>query len=294
MAGIVGSIGSYDENVEQWSSYTERFECFVIANKIEDETLVPTFLTVMGPKTYNLLRCLVQPDKPGAKSYEAIVATLATHFSPKPLVIAERLRFHKRNQEEGESVAVFVAALRRLAEHCEFGAVLNDTIRDRLVCGMRCEAAQKRLLTESALTLDHAMEISVSMELAARDAHQLSTVRSSTTTMVIDAKSGDGSSHLSPKKSFMDNFYSTFSSPIAWVLVLALIITWSCVFVIMFDMMDYKTLSGGLTKLGSDPMKAVNDAVEGSSNVLTKILIFAANLIAPDEDEVAAMTAPQT
>ncbi|KAK0143183.1 CCHC-type zinc finger protein CG3800 [Merluccius polli] len=175
MAGIVGSIGSYDENVEQWSSYTERFECFVIANKIEDETLVPTFLTVMGPKTYNLLRCLVQPDKPGAKSYEAIVATLATHFSPKPLVIAERFRFHKRNQEEGESVAVFVAALRRLAEHCEFGAVLNDTIRDRLVCGMRCEAAQKRLLTESALTLDKAMEISVSMELAARDAHQLST-----------------------------------------------------------------------------------------------------------------------
>ena len=42
---------------------------------------------------------------------------------------------------------------------------------------------------------------------------------------------------------------------------------------------------GGLTKLGSDPMKAVNDAVEGSSSVLTSIFSFAANLIAPDEDE---------
>lgn len=171
----MGSIGPYEENTEQWSSYTERFECFVIANKIEDDTQVPTFLAVMGPKTYNLLRCLVQPNKPISKSYDDIVAILAAHFSPKPLVIAERFRFHKRNQEEGESVAVFVAALRRLAEHCEFGAALNDTIRDRLVCGMRSEAAQKRLLTESALTLDKAMEISVSMELAARDAHQLST-----------------------------------------------------------------------------------------------------------------------
>ncbi|KAJ8348953.1 hypothetical protein SKAU_G00275420 [Synaphobranchus kaupii] len=67
----------------------------------------------MGPKTFNLLRCLVQPDRPGTKSYAAIVTTLTAHFSPKPLVIAERFRFHKRNQEEGESVTVFVAALRR-------------------------------------------------------------------------------------------------------------------------------------------------------------------------------------
>ncbi|CAL8314836.1 unnamed protein product [Boreogadus saida] len=119
--------------------------------------------------------------------------------------------------------------------------------------------------------------------------------------MVIDARGGEGSSRAAPKKTFMDHFYATFSSPIAWVLVLALVITWSCVFVIIFDMMDYKTLSGpppavrktlkdterrgGLTKLGSDPMKAVNDAVEGSSSVLTSIFSFAANLIAPDEDE---------
>ncbi|KAJ3606327.1 hypothetical protein NHX12_025848 [Muraenolepis orangiensis] len=101
--------------------------------------------------------------------------------------------------------------------------------------------------------------------------------------MVIDGKSGDA--HSPPKKSFMDNFNSTFSSPIAWVLVLALLITWSCVFVLMFDMMDYKTLSGGLTKLGSDPLKAINDAVEGSSNLLNTVLSFAASLIAPEEDE---------
>uniref|UniRef100_A0A665V9F4 Triadin n=1 Tax=Echeneis naucrates TaxID=173247 RepID=A0A665V9F4_ECHNA len=127
-----------------------------------------------------------------------------------------------------------------------------------------------------------------------------------------------------PKKTFTDELYSTFSSPLAWILVLALIITWSCVFVIMFDLMDYKTISGitpshehfpslclillsliqpghpshgvrkvlkdsehrgGLTKIGSDPVKAVNDAVEGSANVITAILKFAASLVAPEEDE---------
>ena len=88
---------------------------------------------------------------------------LANHLSPKPLVIAERFRFHKRCQEEGESVTMFMAALRKLAEHCEFGDGLNDTLRDRLVCGLRNEAVQKRLLTERTLTLEKAINVSVTM-----------------------------------------------------------------------------------------------------------------------------------
>ena len=126
---------------------------------------MPTFLRVMGPKAYNLLRCLVQPAKPRTKSYDSIVATLTAHFSPKHLVITEHFRFHIWKQEEGESVA-----LRKLADHYEFNDVLNDTIRDRLVCRLRSGATQKRLLTESALTLDKAFEISLSIELAAREA----------------------------------------------------------------------------------------------------------------------------
>lgn len=175
MAGLVGQIGPYDENTEQWSSYTERFDCFVKANGIKDEVLVPTFLSVMGSKTYNLLRSLVQPNKPSDCSFRDVVTLLKEHFAPKPLIIAERFRFHKRNQLEGESIAQFVAVLKRLSEHCEFGATLNDTIRDRFVCGLRSETIQKRLLCESNLTLERAMEISVSMEMAAKEAQELST-----------------------------------------------------------------------------------------------------------------------
>ncbi|CAI5694547.1 unnamed protein product [Oreochromis niloticus] len=173
MAGVIGSIGPFDESTEQWSSYTERFGYFVAANDVQDDKWVPIFLSVIGPKTFNLLRSLLQPAKPGNKSFTEIVDTLTKHFSPKPLVIAERFRFHKRNQEEGESVTMFVASLRKLAEHCEFKDVLNDTLRDRLVCGLRNEAAQKKLLTESDLTLEKAINISVTMEMASKEAHAL-------------------------------------------------------------------------------------------------------------------------
>lgn len=53
---------------------------------------------------------------------------------PKPLLIAERFRFHKRNKNEGESIAAHVDELKKLSEHCQFG--LNDALRDRLVCGI--------------------------------------------------------------------------------------------------------------------------------------------------------------
>lgn len=77
-------------------------------------------------------------------------------------------------EEEGESVSQFVAVLKQLSVHCEFGLSLNDTIHDRLVCGLRNETIQKWLLTEANPRLDKAIEISTSMEMPAREAQQLS------------------------------------------------------------------------------------------------------------------------
>ena len=54
-------------------------------------------LALMGGKTYSLLRNLTSPDDPATKGFDAIVKLLDNHLSPKPLVIAERFRFHKRD-----------------------------------------------------------------------------------------------------------------------------------------------------------------------------------------------------
>ena len=68
----------------------------------------------------------------------------------------------------------YIAVIKKLSEHCEFGAHLHDALRDRLLCGVNTEVIQKRLLTEAALTFKRAMEIAVSMETVARESHQLS------------------------------------------------------------------------------------------------------------------------
>lgn len=70
---------------------------------------------------------------------------LQAHFAPKPLVIVKGFHFQKSHQEDEQSVAQFVAVLKRLSEHCEFDAHLEDVLRDRFACGLngeeRCRGA---------------------------------------------------------------------------------------------------------------------------------------------------------
>ncbi len=98
---------------------------------------------------------------------------LKAHFSPKTLVVAERFRFYRRNQGPEENVADFIVALRKLATKCDFGEILNDALRDRVVCGIRDENTQKRLLSEATLTLNSAVDLAQSLESAGKQVKKL-------------------------------------------------------------------------------------------------------------------------
>ena len=151
----------------------ERANLFFQANGISEEKQLPVFLSSIGGKTYGLLRNLLAPTLPKDKSLTEVIEVLQKHFDPKPAVIAERFKFHKREQLPGESLADYIAELRRLATHCEFGRYLDEVLRDCLVCGLRAEGTQRRLLTIKNLTLQEAIETALSMEPAEKDSKAL-------------------------------------------------------------------------------------------------------------------------
>ena len=134
---------------------------------------VATFLTAIGGPTYELLKSLVTPAAPKDKDLTQLTSVLRAHLKPKPLTIAERYKFHKRVQQEEETVAEFVLPLKGLAKHCDFGDFLNDALRDRLVCGLNKESIQRRLLAEADLTFQKACEIAQAMEMVEKDASAL-------------------------------------------------------------------------------------------------------------------------
>nr|XP_015215010.1 PREDICTED: triadin isoform X4 [Lepisosteus oculatus] len=142
---------------------------------------------------------------------------------------------------------------------------------------------------------------------------------SATTTTVMDNKNGSilHSSAKGPRKSVTEDLVSTFSSPTAWILVIALIVTWSAVAVVMFDLVDYrgyiasntqycddpclppgshhhgfsKTLQGaesprgGIHEFSSDPMKVIDEVVEESTDWIHGVVSMLSDMISPDDDD---------
>ena len=124
MATLFGRVDTFDEKTETWEHYTERLGHYFDANGIGDESLgdKAKLLNVCGSKAYKLMCDLLAPAKPEEKSYQELVKLIQDHLAPKPSEIVRRFMFNNRL----ESVADFVAALRNLAEHCEYGDISGD------------------------------------------------------------------------------------------------------------------------------------------------------------------------
>ena len=63
-----------------------------------------------------------------------------------------RVGYNSCRKTGSESVQEYVARLRKLSAVCEFGGMLQEIIRDRLVCGIDNERIQGKLLTETKLS----------------------------------------------------------------------------------------------------------------------------------------------
>ncbi|KAF7647991.1 hypothetical protein LDENG_00163520 [Lucifuga dentata] len=127
---------------------------------------------------------------------------------------------------------------------------------------------------------------------------------------------GEGPSPRPNQRSFLDEVIMTFNSPMAWLLVMALVITWSGVAIVLFDLLDYRTLaeytsycddpvclSPGLppppavgkrvlkARGGVRPIKSRSAGAPGEvtaqegTDWLQLLWTFAASLVAPDEEE---------
>ena len=125
-----GKIEEFQPQNEPFTAYLERVQLYFMANGVRAAKQVSVFLTVIGSKNYALLRNLLSPDLPQDKSLDELTAILKGHFEPKPVIIAERFYFHRRNQTVGETIADYVAELRRLTTHCEYGTHLEDAERN--------------------------------------------------------------------------------------------------------------------------------------------------------------------
>ena len=174
--------GAFNPQEEDWSEYSERLTFYFTANGITtDAKKRAILLSCCGPATFRLLRSLVLPAALEDFSFDDLVAKAKERNEPQPSVIVRRFQFNTRRQHAGESIAEYVAVLRKAAEHCSFGNSLSEMLQDRLVCGITDTTVQKCLLAERELTLDKAISLAQSVEIAEKGAKDLRTLTEITT-----------------------------------------------------------------------------------------------------------------
>ncbi|XP_060810148.1 uncharacterized protein K02A2.6-like [Amyelois transitella] len=166
----VGKVREFDVKNGNWCAYVDRLEMYFVANKITDELKLPTFIALIGEQAYELLSTLASPKKPSTLTYKEAVETLRAHLQPKPSILAERFRFRQRQQLTTETVAEYVAELKKMSRYCEFGATLEENLRDQFVCGLRSEISRQRLFAEGNLDYTKAVALACTLEAAERDA----------------------------------------------------------------------------------------------------------------------------
>ena len=167
MSATIGKVNEFDPLVHNWEEYVEQLEQFFLANDIEDEGKKrAVLLSSCGSKSYSLFKNLTAPDQPKDKAFEVLKTLMKDHVNPTPSIIMQRFKFYKRDREPTENVATYLAELKKLSRDCDFRASLNDMLRDRLICGVRDDKIQQRLLSEANLTLDGAVTLATAVERA--------------------------------------------------------------------------------------------------------------------------------
>ena len=150
---------------QRWTRWRKQFQTYFTAceyGKKSKDVQVAVLLHSAGQEAQDIHEHF-QFDEETAeadrKNYTKILDKFGDYCRPRKNVVYERYRFWSRDQIQDEHVDNWVKDLRTIAVDCEFGEQEDLMIRDKLVFGICDTRVKERMLRESDLTLQKALDI---------------------------------------------------------------------------------------------------------------------------------------
>ena len=131
----------------------------------------------IGPKALTIHNGLPFQREDEKKNLAKILELWEFYCLGKTNIIYERCHFNNRNQDAGESIDTYASNLRSLSDTCNFGALKDEMIRDRVVCGVR-DSLRKKLLQVPELTLEKCIDMCRSAEATSTQLEAMSSQNS--------------------------------------------------------------------------------------------------------------------
>lgn len=152
----------------EWRRFKDEFENYEIASGLVDNPTgrrAAILLSCIGSEAHAVFRTLDVPEA-DRKKVEKVTEALERHFIGQTNEIYERYKLYIRSQETGESFDSYFADLRTLIKTCNYGAVEESILRDKIVFGIQNDAVKRRLLETRNLTLNQAIDMCRANETA--------------------------------------------------------------------------------------------------------------------------------
>ena len=163
-----------------WKKWRQRFETFLTAagrQAARDEEKIALLLHAVGEEGVDVFSTFTftaeDKTEDGQRKYAVVLAKFDEYYAPKTNVTYERHRFFTRSRQPGETVDKFVTDLRILAQTCEFDALTDSLIKDRVVCGIGDSMLTERLLRVDDLDLPKAIRICRAAEVSQEQLRRL-------------------------------------------------------------------------------------------------------------------------
>ena len=145
-----------------WKRFKRVWENYEIAAGLdtkENPLRVATLLTCLGPDAIELFDGFTFAEDADKEDPDKIIEQFENYCVGETNEMYERYKFNTTVQELGESIDTYLSSLRTLAKICNYDALEDSLIRDRMVIGIRDESTRKKLLQQSKLTLKVCVDI---------------------------------------------------------------------------------------------------------------------------------------
>ncbi|GBN54720.1 Retrovirus-related Pol polyprotein from transposon 17.6 [Araneus ventricosus] len=147
---------------EKWRKWGQELENYLLATEKDeraDKIKIAILLNLLGSEGLEIFNTFKFEPPLSQKNYSEVLKKFEEYCSLRQNVVYERYKFFSCVQQEGQAIECYVTQLKTLTPTCEFEEQENVLIRDRIVLGIRDSGLKERLLRESGLGLEKAIEI---------------------------------------------------------------------------------------------------------------------------------------
>ena len=102
-APLIGNVGEFDPEKEDFENYAKRLNVWFKVNKIKRDDKVSVFLALVDAKAFENLISMSVPDDPSTRTLEELTEMLESFYKSPRNEITERMKFLERKQKENET-----------------------------------------------------------------------------------------------------------------------------------------------------------------------------------------------